>query len=68
MNNRHAYILQYRALFFFNGIYKVSNRNLCAQVVGVVPGEERGEYFIPVQIQSELWRIHQKAGFGGDAH
>lgn len=33
-----------------------------------VPGSEVDEMMIPVQIQAELWRIHLKAGFGGDAH
>lgn len=36
-----------------------------------VPGnaEEGEQLMVPLQIQSELWRIHMKAGFGvSDGH
>jgi hypothetical protein len=38
------------------------------KINGVVPGVEEDELLIPVQIQSDLWRIHWKAGFGANAH
>jgi hypothetical protein len=34
----------------------------------VVPGIEDDELFIPIQMQSDLWRIHWKAGFGSTHH
>lgn len=34
----------------------------------IVPGNDADEVFIPVQLQSDLWRIHWKAGFGSTHH
>lgn len=34
----------------------------------VVPANDQEEVFIPVQLQSDLWRIHWKAGFGATHH
>lgn len=31
-------------------------------------GSDSNEVFIPIQIQSDMWRIHWKAGFGANAH
>ena len=38
------------------------------KITSVVPGSDVDELLIPVQIQSDLWRIHWKAGFGANAH
>lgn len=37
-------------------------------ITNTVPGLEEHDVLIPVQMQSDLWRIHWKAGFGASAH
>lgn len=34
----------------------------------VVPGQVEDELWIPIQMQTDLWRIHWKAGFGANLH
>ena len=38
------------------------------KVTKLVPGATDGELFMPVEIQTDLKRIHYKAGFGAGAH
>eukprot|EP01039_Chlorochromonas_danica_P006823 gene6823-7537_t len=38
------------------------------KITAVSGGTVEDETFIPIQIQSDFWRIHWKAGFGANAH
>lgn len=38
------------------------------KVQHVVPGAQPDELMIPLQVQSDFWRIHLRAGFGNDPH
>jgi hypothetical protein len=38
------------------------------KVQRVVPGAQPDEIMIPLQVQSDFWRIHLRAGFGNDPH
>ena len=38
------------------------------KVERVVPGAQPDELMIPLQVQSDFWRIHLRAGFGNDPH
>lgn len=38
------------------------------KITAVTGGTVEDETFIPIQIQSDFWRIHWKAGFGANAH
>lgn len=38
------------------------------KITAIVPGPEEGEIMIPIQIQSDLKRIHLRAGFGDEPH
>lgn len=41
------------------GTLKVSQR---------VPGANEGEFFIPIEMQADIRRIHHRAGFGAESH
>lgn len=38
------------------------------KILKVISGNDSEEILIPIQIQSDLWRIHWKAGFGANLH
>jgi hypothetical protein len=38
------------------------------KVERVVPGAVPDEVMVPLQVQSDFWRIHLRAGFGNDPH